>query len=122
METPINAFKQSLLQRQPQFGLWLGLTDSGATEICATAGFDWLLLDGEHTPNDLQSLRSQAQTIAGYPGTHAIARVPVGETALIKQYLDLGLQTLLVPMVDTAEQATRLVHAMRYPPLGVRGM
>ncbi len=122
MQTPINPFKQALRQRQQQIGLWLGLTDNSATEICATAGFDWLLLDGEHTPNDLRSLRDQAQTIAGYPGTHAIARVPVGDTALIKQYLDLGLQTLLVPMVDTAEQAARLVRAMRYPPHGIRGM
>ena len=122
MQTPNNPFKQALRQRRPQIGLWLGLTDSGATEICATAGFDWLLLDGEHTPNDLKSLRDQAQAISAYPGTHAIGRVPVGETALIKQYLDLGLQTLLVPMVDTAEQAARLVQAMRYPPLGVRGM
>lgn len=122
MQTPVNTFKQALHQRQPQIGLWLGLTDTGATEICASAGFDWLLLDGEHAPNDLRSLRNQAQTIAAYPGTHAIARVPVGDTALIKQYLDLGLQTLLVPMVDTAEQAAQWVQAMRYPPLGVRGM
>lgn len=122
MHTPINTFKRALRQRQPQIGLWLGLADTNATEICATAGFDWLLLDGEHAPNDLQSLLAQARTIAGYPPTHAIGRVPVGDTALIKQYLDLGLQTLLVPMVDTAEQATQLVRAMRYPPLGVRGM
>lgn len=122
MQTPVNAFKCALRQRQAQIGLWVGLTDSCAVEICASAGFDWLLLDGEHAPNDLKSLLAQAQAIAAYPQTHAVARVPVGETALIKQYLDLGLQTLLVPMVDTAEQAAQLVQAMRYPPLGVRGM
>ena len=126
MQTPVNAFKAALHSRQAQIGLWLGLADHYSTEICAGAGFDWLLLDGEHAPNDLRSLLRQAQTIAAYPGSHAIARVPIGAghvgNTLIKQYLDLGLQTLLVPMVDTPEQAQQLVHAMRYPPHGMRGM
>ncbi len=125
MNTPANTFKQALAAKQAQIGLWLGLADSYSTEICAGAGFDWLLLDGEHAPNDLRSLLRQAQTIAAYP-SHASARVPVGDghvgTTIIKQYLDLGLQTLLVPMVDTPEQATQLVRAVRYPPLGMRGM
>lgn len=126
MQTPVNPFKQALAEGRTQIGLWLGLADHYATEICAGAGFDWLLIDGEHSPNDLRSIIQQAQVIAGYPATHAISRVPVGHgevgTTLIKQYLDLGLQTLLVPMVDTAEQAAALVQAMRYPPLGIRGM
>ena len=126
MQTPVNPFKQALAARQAQIGLWLGLSDSYAAEICAGAGFDWLLIDGEHSPNDLRSTLQQAQAIAAYPGTHAIARVPMGHghvgQALIKQYLDLGLQTLLVPMVDTSEQAATLVQSMRYPPQGVRGM
>jgi 4-hydroxy-2-oxoheptanedioate aldolase len=126
MQTPINPFKQALRDRRVQIGLWVGLADHYTTEICAGAGFDWLLLDGEHSPNDLRSLLQQAQVIAAYPGSHAIARVPVGHgnvgTALIKQYLDLGIQTLLVPMVDTAQQAADLVRASRYPPLGIRGM
>jgi 4-hydroxy-2-oxoheptanedioate aldolase len=126
MQNPINPFKQALKEKRAQIGLWVGLADHYTTEICAGAGFDWLLLDGEHAPNDLRSLLQQAQVVAGYPGTHAIARVPVGHgnigTALIKQYLDLGIQTLLVPMVDTPEQATEIVRAMRYPPLGIRGM
>lgn len=126
MQTPINAFKQALAARRPQIGLWLGLADAYSAEICAGAGFDWLLIDGEHAPNDLRSILQQAQAIAGYPGTHAIARVPMGHghvgQQLIKQYLDLGLQTLLVPMVDTAAQATEIVRCMRYPPQGVRGM
>lgn len=126
MQTPFNPFKQALAEKRPQIGLWLGLADHYTAEICAGAGFDWLLIDGEHSPNDLRSILQQAQVIAAYPGTHAIARVPVGHgdvgTALIKQYLDLGLQTLLVPMVDTAQQASALVGAMRYPPGGVRGM
>lgn len=126
MNLPVNPFKQALLQKQLQIGLWLGLASSYTTEICAGAGFDWLLIDGEHAPNDLNSILAQLQVIAGYPATHAIARVPVGHghvgTALIKQYLDLGVQTILVPMVDSAEQARAVVQATRYPPHGIRGM
>jgi 4-hydroxy-2-oxoheptanedioate aldolase len=126
MQTPVNPFKQALRDKRAQIGLWLGLAGSYSTEICAGAGFDWLLIDNEHAPNDLQSTLHQAQIIAGYPGSHAIARVPMGHghvgQALIKQYLDIGIQTLLVPMVDTPEQARELVRSMRYPPLGVRGM
>jgi 4-hydroxy-2-oxoheptanedioate aldolase len=126
MQSPINPFKQALREKRAHIGLWLGLADHYTTEICAGAGFDWLLIDGEHSPNDLRTILQQAQVIAAYPGTHAIARVPVGHghvgTALIKQYLDLGIQTLLVPMVDTPQQAAELVRAMRYPPDGIRGM
>lgn len=129
MQTPTNAFKQALAARRAQIGLWLGLANACSAEICAGAGFDWLLIDGEHAPNGLQDLLAQAQAIAAYPGTHAIARVPVGDTALIKQYLDIGLQTLLVPMVDTPEQAAQWVRACRYPQAddlngqgGMRGM
>ncbi|MEP6824793.1 MAG: aldolase/citrate lyase family protein, partial [Ramlibacter sp.] len=126
MQTPANPFRKALSEKRPQIGLWVGLADHYTTEICAGAGFDWLLLDGEHSPNDLRTLLQQAQVVAAYPGTHAIARVPMGHghagEMLLKQYLDLGIQTLLVPMVDTAEQATAIVRGMRYPPDGIRGM
>jgi len=126
MQTPINRFKLALEQKIPQIGFWMGLANPVTAEICAGAGFDWLLIDGEHSPNDLQSILAQLQAIAAYPDTHAVARVPVGlghvGVALIKQYLDLGLQNLLVPMVETAEQARELVQATLYPPLGIRGM
>ncbi|WP_439589578.1 aldolase/citrate lyase family protein [Hydrogenophaga sp.] len=126
MQTPTNPFKQALAERRVQYGFWLGLAHAYSAEICAGAGFDWLLIDGEHSPNGLQNLLGQAQAIAAYPGTHAIARVPVGDAVLIKQYLDIGLQTLLVPMVDTPEQAAHLVRACRYPQAdglgGVRGV
>jgi len=126
MQTPANPFKQALQKRQAQIGFWLNLANPYSTEVCAGAGFDWLLVDGEHSPNDLRSILAQLHVIAGYPGTHAVARIPVGETALIKQYLDLGLQSLLVPMVDTPEQAAALVRATRYPQDdglgGIRGM
>lgn len=126
MQTPTNPFKQALAEKRTQIGLWLGLADAYCAEICAGAGFDWLLIDGEHSPNGLRSVLQQAQAIAAYPGANAIARVPVGHgdvgTALIKQYLDLGLQTILVPMVDTPAQAQAIARAMRYPPHGIRGM
>lgn len=125
MQTPLNPFKQALQNKQAQIGLWVSLADAYSTELCAGAGFDWLLLDGEHAPNDVRSLLAQLQAIAPYP-THAIARVPMGHghlgEMLIKQYLDIGAQTLLVPMVDTPEQAATLVRATRYPPQGIRGM
>ena len=126
MHNPINPFKRALLQNQLQIGLWLGLASAYTTEICAGAGFDWVLIDGEHSPNDINSILAQLQVVAGYPNTHAVARVPVGHghigVTLIKQYLDLGVQSLLVPMVDTAEQARAVVEATRYPPQGIRGM
>ncbi|MBU3712105.1 MAG: 2-dehydro-3-deoxyglucarate aldolase [Limnohabitans sp.] len=126
MQTPINPFKKALHEKRAQIGLWMGLASPYTAEICAGAGFDWLLIDGEHAPNDLNSILGQLQAIAAYPNTHAIARVPVGHghagTTLLKQYLDLGVQTVLIPMVDTAEQAHAVVQACRYPPQGIRGM
>ena len=119
MQTPLNPFKLALQNKQAQIGLWLSLADSYSAEICADAGFDWLLIDGEHAPNDLRSMLQQLQTIAGYPSTHPIARLPMGHghvgEMLVKQYLDLGVTTLLIPMVDTASQAQALVRAARYP-------
>ena len=130
MHTPSNTFKQAMAEGRTQLGLWLGLADAYSTEILAGTGYDWLLLDGEHAPNDLRSQLHLLQAVAsatsalpaGAQPPHPIARVPVGDTALIKQYLDIGATTLLVPMVDTAEQARDLVRATRYAPEGVRGM
>jgi 4-hydroxy-2-oxoheptanedioate aldolase len=134
MHTPVNTFKQALLNKQAQIGLWLALADSYCTEILAGTGFDWLLVDGEHAPNDVRSVLAQLQTISSAASvqditqriSHAVVRPPFGHgeagTALIKQYLDIGAQTLLVPMVETPEQAAQLVQATRYPPEGVRGM
>ncbi|HPK33574.1 MAG TPA: HpcH/HpaI aldolase/citrate lyase family protein, partial [Ottowia sp.] len=134
MQTPVNLFKQALAEGRPQIGLWMGLANAYAAEICAGAGFDWLLIDGEHAPNGLTDVLAQLQAVAAYPGVNPIARVPFGHgeagAALIKQYLDLGVPTLLVPMVDTPEQAAALVRATRYPQdddqddpqRGIRGM
>ena len=121
MHMPVNRFKQRLASGEPQIGLWLGLADAYCAELAANAGFDWLLIDGEHAPNDLRGMLAQLQAVAPYPA-EAIIRPVIGDTALIKQVLDIGAQTLLVPMVQSAAQAGELVRAMRYPPLGIRGV
>ncbi|MDM0046611.1 4-hydroxy-2-oxoheptanedioate aldolase [Variovorax dokdonensis] len=129
MHTPINTFKKALQSGPAQIGLWVGLADGYVAEIIAGTGFDWLLVDGEHAPNDVRSVLAQLQGIASTwsaqpeaARSHPVVRVPVGDTALIKQFMDIGAQSLLVPMVDTAEQAAQLVAATRYPPDGIRGM
>lgn len=122
MDIPINQLKQALRDGRQQIGLWLALSDPASAEICAGAGFDWLLIDGEHTPHSLNSIAAQLRAIGGYPPTQAAARVPSSDPLLIKQYLDLGIQTLLVPMVESAEQAAAIVRACLYPPQGERGV
>jgi len=121
MDMPINTFKQRLQSGQAQIGLWLGLADPYCAELAANAGFDWLLIDGEHAPNDLRGLLGQLQAVAPY-ASQPVIRPVIGDTALIKQILDIGAQTLLVPMVESAEQARELVRAMHYPPSGIRGV
>lgn len=121
MSVPINRFKQALEEGRAQIGLWQALASPVTAELCAGAGFDWLLLDGEHGPNDIPGLLAQLQAVAPF-SAHPVGRLPVGDTRLIKQYLDIGFTTLLVPMVETAEQAAELVRACRYPPDGVRGV
>lgn len=121
MHTPANTFKQAIAEGQAQIGLWLGLADPYCAELCAGAGFDWLLIDAEHAPNDVRTVLGQLQAVAPYP-VHPVVRPPVGDPVLIKQYLDIGAQTLLVPMVESAEQAAALVRATRYPPEGIRGV
>ena len=121
MKTPQNSFKQALARGEAQIGLWQALADPYAAEICAGSGFDWLLVDGEHAPNDLRSILGTLQAVAAYP-VHPVVRIPQGDAALIKQVLDIGATTLLVPMVESPEQAALLSRAMRYPPHGMRGV
>lgn len=116
-----NPFKNALAQRQAQIGLWLSMADPYLAEAAATCGYDWLLIDGEHAPNDLRGTLAALQAVAPYPG-QAVVRVVDGSTALIKQMLDIGAKSLLVPMVDTPEQARAIVAATQYPPRGVRGV
>jgi 4-hydroxy-2-oxoheptanedioate aldolase len=115
------SFKQALQEGRPLLGLWQAIANGYTAEICAHAGYDWLLFDGEHAPNTAQTLLSQLQAVSRFP-TEPVARVPSGDPVGIKQYLDLGFRTLLVPMVDTAEQARAVVAACRYPPHGIRGV
>lgn len=121
MPTPVNRFKQALARGDFQGGLWLALADAYAAELCAGSGFDWVLIDGEHAPNDLRTMLSILQGVAPYP-THPVVRLPHDDPALIKQVLDLGADTLLIPMVESPAQAEQLVRAMRYPPDGIRGV
>ena len=116
-----NPFKKALAAKQPQVGLWLSMADPYLAEVSATAGFDWLLIDGEHAPNDLRSTLAALQAVAPYR-SQPVVRAVAGEVPLVKQLLDIGAQNLLIPMVDTAEQAQQLVRATRYPPGGIRGV
>ncbi|THF71741.1 4-hydroxy-2-oxoheptanedioate aldolase [Deinococcus sp. Arct2-2] len=116
-----NTFKTRLGAGEHLFGFWLALADPYSAEICAGAGFDWLLIDGEHAPNDLRSTLAQLQAVAPYPSA-AVVRPPVGDPVLIKQLLDIGARNLLIPMVETAERARAVVAATRYPPQGIRGV
>ena len=117
----INPFKTALAEKRPQIGLWLSMADPYLAEVSATAAFDWLLIDGEHAPNDLRSTLAALQAVAPH-AAQPVVRAVNGDPALIKQLLDIGAKTLLVPMVDTAEEARELVSATRYPPLGIRGV
>ncbi|MGK3123750.1 4-hydroxy-2-oxoheptanedioate aldolase [Candidatus Pantoea formicae] len=121
MTAPLNRFKQALRNKQPQIGLWLALASPYAAEICAGAHFDWLLIDGEHAPNDIPLIMNQLQALAA-ASSHSVVRAPIDTPWLIKQLLDIGAQTLLIPMVESAEQAQALVRAVRYPPQGIRGV
>ncbi|MBV7485814.1 4-hydroxy-2-oxoheptanedioate aldolase [Bordetella sp. BOR01] len=121
MDILTNRFKRALRVGHPQIGLWAGLANAYTAEICAGAGFDWLLLDGEHAPNTLQTLLGQLQAVAAYP-VAPVVRPPWNDFVQIKQILDAGAQTLLVPMIQSAQEAAAAVGAMRYPPHGIRGL
>lgn len=121
MELPINTFKRRLSAGETQIGLWAAFADAYVTEAIASTGYDWLLIDNEHAPNDLRSTLAQLQAVASY-GSHPVVRPACSDTVLIKQFLDLGVQTLLLPMIDTVGQALEAVAATRYAPNGVRGV
>lgn len=121
MDMPLNQFKRALAAGQTQIGLFLGLANAYTAEIVAGTGFDWLLIDGEHGPNDLRSIIEQLQALAPYP-VRPVVRTVDHDVARIKQLLDGGVQTLMVPMVESASDAEKLVRAMRYPPHGMRGV
>ena len=116
-----NKIKQYFREGKYTIGIWNGIPHGYAAEICAGAGFDWVLIDGEHAPHDLRSIMTTMQMISAHD-CGIVVRPPVGDPVMIKQLLDAGAQTLLIPNVESAEQAKQLVAAMRYPPLGKRGV
>lgn len=121
MLTPTNRFKQALSRRRPQFGLFLGMASPISAEVLATCGYDFLLIDAEHGVNDTRSIQTQLQAMAPHP-VECLVRPANHDPSIIKQILGTGAQTLLVPMVDTAEQARAIVASMHYPPKGIRGV
>jgi 4-hydroxy-2-oxoheptanedioate aldolase len=121
MPAPINHLKLALAEGRPQIGLWLALASSHSAELLGQCGYDWLLIDGEHAPNDIPRMVEQLQALAGTP-THPAVRVPAAEVWMLKQVLDIGAQTVVVPMIESVAQAQAMVAAVRYPPRGVRGV
>lgn len=121
MDLPVNHFKRRLIAGEKQIGLWLNIADPAVTEICAGAGFDWLCIDAEHSLIDIRDIFAQLQAAAPYP-ISMLVRLASDDRVHIKQHLDLGVQTIVVPMIETAEQARALVAATRYAPEGTRGL
>jgi 4-hydroxy-2-oxoheptanedioate aldolase len=120
MDLPVNRFKHAIQSGQKQIGLWSHLCSHISTEILAHCGFDWMVLDMEHSPNELPDILSQLQAMSGGSAT-PVVRVPWNDAVTFKRLLDIGVQSFLVPYVQTAEEARNAVAATRYPPHGVRG-
>src|SRR5881409_252582 len=121
MDLPQNGFKRALVSGRPQIGLWSSLSSNYSVEVIAGAGFDWILLDTEHSPSDLESVLTQLQAAAPYP-THPVVRVPWNDMVTIKRFLDIGAQSILIPYVQNADEAKSAVAYTRYPPAGLRGV
>jgi 4-hydroxy-2-oxoheptanedioate aldolase len=120
-QVPTNLFKKAIREGSPQIGLWSSLCSNLAAEVIAGAGFDWILIDTEHAPNELPMVFGQLQALVG--GTAApVVRPAWNDMVLLKRLLDVGVQNLLIPYVQTADEARAAVAATRYPPQGVRGV
>jgi 4-hydroxy-2-oxoheptanedioate aldolase len=117
-----NRWTERIGKERPRFGMWVASGSSYVTEICAGSGIDWVLLDQEHAPNDLRTTLEQLQVLAGYPDVDVLVRPPVADPVLVKRLLDIGVQNLIVPMIDGSREASAAVAATRYPPDGVRGV
>lgn len=120
MTAPINQFKAQLVAGHQQIGLWVASGDPTVAEICSYAGFDWLVIDGEHGPNGLRDVLDQLRAVGSK--SQPVVRIKDHRRADIKQMLDIGAQTLLVPMIESAEQAREIVTSVQYPPAGKRGI
>ncbi|RFB81146.1 HpcH/HpaI aldolase family protein [Methylovirgula sp. 4M-Z18] len=120
MEERINTLKAGLAAGRRQIGIWCSLASALTTEIVAGSGTDWVLIDGEHSPNHLRSIMAQLQVLGGF-ACEGVVRLPSDDSNLIKQAMDIGARSLMIPNVRTADQARAIVAAMRYAPAGVRG-
>jgi 4-hydroxy-2-oxoheptanedioate aldolase len=116
-----NAFKHAIAAGQLQIGLWSSLCSNIAADIISDSGFDWILLDTEHSPNEIPDLVGQLQAVRGGTAT-PIIRPAWNDAVLAKRALDIGAQTLLFPYVQNVDEAKRAVASTRYPPHGVRGV
>lgn len=116
----MNAWLERLRAR-PQIGMWIASGSAYTAEICAGSGLDWLMLDQEHVPNDVHSTLAQLQAVAAYP-VEVLVRPASADPVAIKQLLDLGVTNLIVPMIESADEARAVVAATRYPPEGIRGV
>jgi 4-hydroxy-2-oxoheptanedioate aldolase len=121
MKLQSNPFLKAIRNGTPQIGLWLSLSDAFAAEVVAGAGYDWVLIDMEHSPNDLRTVLGQLQVFAAYETT-ALVRPEWNDPVLIKRLLDAGAEGLLLPMVQSGDEAGAAVAATRYPPRGIRGV
>ena len=121
MDLPVNAFKRALRAGGQQIGLWVSLASAYSVEVVAGAGFDWLVIDTEHSPNEVDNTLAQLQVAAAYD-VSPVVRPAWNDTVLIKRHLDIGAQTLLIPYVQTESEACAAVAAMRFPLRGVRGV
>ena len=121
MPVPVNKVKAALAAGERQMGLWIAMAHATSAEIASRAGFDWCLIDGEHAPNDVPMILDQVRAMSGGTATPAV-RLPVGDPVLVKRVLDLGVQILVVPMINTVAEAEAMVRATRYPPDGLRGV
>lgn len=121
MDLPINSFKHAIHAGRRQVGLWCTLSNAYAAEVVAGAGFDWLLLDTEHSPNEIDTVLGQLQAVAAY-STTPVVRPAWNDPVLIKRFLDIGAQTLLLPYVQNRAEAEQAVASIRYPPAGIRGV
>src|SRR5687767_6773907 len=120
-ELPVNRLKHALREGRQQVGLWCSLSNHVSVEIVSGSGFDWLLLDTEHSPNELTMVHSQLQAMSG--GTASpVVRPAWNDAVLFKRFLDIGVQSFVVPFVQNADEARRAVAATRYPPQGIRGV
>jgi 4-hydroxy-2-oxoheptanedioate aldolase len=120
MRERVNSLKAAVTEGRVHIGLWCSLASALTTEVVAGSGAGWLLIDGEHSPNDLRSIMAQLQTLGGFD-LEAVVRLPADDSNLIKQAMDIGSRSLMIPNVKTADQARQIVAATRYAPKGIRG-